>query len=114
MGMASARRRSLSPGWVLRHGIVSAQRFSITCGSSRGGREIKSGATGNSSSGAGADWLPPSVGGVGAADFFIQVQVAIFQEQFTNVFRAQVELVNSNQAFDVLKIFEETVSARVL
>jgi hypothetical protein len=68
--------------------MARAQRPNITCGSSLGGRETKSRATGNSKSGgsAGGAAAPKLVVGAGADDFLIQIKVTIFQEQLANPF----------------------------
>lgn len=105
-GIPSASRRALSSGRELRQGIVSAHRFNMICGSSRGGCETNSGATGNSSSSEASGFpcraLSP---GAGADDFFIQLQGAILKEHLPNIFRVQIELVNSYQALHILKVF---------
>jgi hypothetical protein len=72
----------------LRQGIARAQRASITCGSSLGGRETKPGATGKSKSGGSAAGVaaPGLVVGTGADDFLMQFKITIFQEQLANPF----------------------------
>ncbi len=83
-GIFSASRRSLSPGRVLRQGMVSSIRCSIADNSTRGGREKKSGATGKSSfpdSGASRS-IGGSGLGTGAKGFSIELGIAVLEEQF--------------------------------
>src|SRR6266850_3184916 len=77
-----SRRRSCSPKRVLRQGIVSSKRRSITCGSRRGGRERKSGSTGNSNVSAAAVSFSSGLLVCGEAGYlFIYFQRTIFQEK---------------------------------
>src|SRR5215831_11128608 len=87
----------------------------MTWGSSLGGREIKSGAAGNSSSAGWVGWSEGSVSvaGTGSEDFFIQLQIAIFQEQLPNFFRLEIDLINTHQPLDILKILKEPMPAGV-
>jgi len=110
----SANRRSLSPDRVLRPGIFSSIRRSIACGSIRGGNERKSGSTGNSRFAVKAFSLScHSVPGAGSGYFFIHVQSAIFQKEFTNFLLTQINLVHSHQGFNIEIVLEITLNPAV-
>src|SRR5437879_1311785 len=103
----SAKRRSFSPGRVLRHGRFSSIRRNIARGSIRGGSERKSGSTGSSRCALAASSLSGhSFSGGGLGYFFIHIQSAILQKEFTNFLLTQVNLVRSHQAFNVEIVLE--------
>ena len=114
-GIFSASRRAWVPGRELRQGMCLAQRRSMTCGPSRGGRETKSGSIGNSKSAKLEGWAEGSelVFGTGSDDLFMQIQGATLRKKLAEFFRLWVKAIDYQQTFEVLKVLQETVRPRM-
>src|SRR5205823_7055902 len=92
-----SRRRSCSPGRMLRQGMVSSSRRNITCGSRRGGKERKSGSTGKSNfSVAIVSFSSRLFLDCEAGYFFIYFQRTIFQKKLLPFFRPEVQSMDSD------------------